>query len=1696
MTTKVFLTLDTFFHNWESKHRNAWLGIQPYINGSPEDIVDWIKKDNNIFDGNDSIFTVAQPGDISPHAVPVPLPGSLDVSVKLYDDNDKQLDEITIKREQHCLLTNAERFRALNEFSSQQSVKGSMGEKFAENSAYPLVFADTLLRSIQPQRRADDPAPILPLQLVENLQLKFELGQRQKFDDECLVEVGHYYNAAHQHDDPEIQVTNTHYLLGQLVNLGQDINQLQRVASIRLFIGKQEIDIPDKQRTTARIFGSIKSTFDLGDFKQTIKWSEKLASRVNAKVQGDTFTVNKLPVTDRFLWRLSNKDLERSQSQIGSDNVRWSAFERLDIREKADVTSSLLTQPASNSLTFTPALVLDVELVRYRKTPEVMPDSSERYPINSMAVSVKPSAADRPRFDNLVKHHSDLLRFAQFYVQQAELQDDANNTTTANYQLTPAISHAYDFDWEKDKQFLLLFNTGQEESTRGFPDQIIFDFNKHVYQKAQLVIPLDRELTLNRAGIVNERNRLVPDRTDPFGPRWELWHEAASRRYPDFNGLMCAELDQTDIDLDQLIVSVFHNDKYDYELAQSARRLETVINVSFNNIRESDPKTPKSFDFHQTVLEDKTNHNQLNLFEWRNDFTLSEDGLDQEIRVEHRNNGSALPCIKVIEENAHDPLKKHLHYTFMAVLKDSTSAPMNTSDAYLQKQVKSQLGKDGFAVRDFYVDVYENLGDGRNVTFNLEHTYGSCIMEQHVKAVPNCIDEPILLASDVAFAPAADNPNADKVNLFEISLDENNGRETVFLHINRELLEADWINKELSGDADSKRRQSEARSLAHIQAWQAFAELYYADSVKIIAECYEFDNSRISIDNPLPPIQQGLTCQTFVLAELSSEVEALAHTAFIDLDNMKDQLSQRTNGRWSQDYHAVRFRLDVNRRSEVVPNDDPGEWQVHRRLARMHEDGIEELYTQDGVATESLNSATVKRQLASFLARLRKRGGYLTPKGIAEDKQRNEQFFALLGEGKHFADVSPETNAWIVPPSLKQESGKIQVAYCPVGIMPVAPDPTLKSTTAGIMKRYFDALQSVVDFQQYTWFRESAANLHARLDGFSKGQQDSLYPRLIAAAESKFRAIPDHTVDGDKLNEPVRQLAGAIQTDDHPINQQLKTNVTTMLSCNPGLFSSLKGLSVAQVSNPELNQPVRRDFFNLYQEKMVDNSNTITGQLATDNLLHVSDTRFTYWELLQDNEYDNAFTVSTLHGESAERVFEQQPVGTEEAALRITTQDNAIFIPDREPAEIGQAEVRLASRHPVTPPTLGSIRKTSIAAAMERGVDLNNPLNLADLLNTKLIESNVETTKTMRAQASLEQPFRNHLDAVTVSAVFTIKGDEETAGNLLSESFANDAFFVLVTDEPLQDSTPTDETLSGSFSELVAMLDSPQPFPLQEHLTDQVLSDLNMRDCIDILERPSIRRMLPNRDDVHKVFSIGAGQQQNTLSVVDRTAEFATANRYDCNVWLFNNQENDTVVWLELELPIWQQRHISLVQTRNQAGIGDTQQQIFAPEFATISQPTGGPVDRMTHLEQLRNEFNADMDSPDFVEVFNHEQTPMEFVRAVIGHRLSGIDESFPGRRCLLNITVKEDSSSTYPSPTATGGVIHVFNGSFARYNHQVYGSKKNDAGNWHGDDLKKKWFGNTVDSGKWRIDFEWRDPDTNDEVLRIEDVPVYLNAG
>jgi hypothetical protein len=1656
MSNKVYIALDLFFHKWNSNERGLWLAIQPYIEGSPEEVVKWIKTD--VHDASITQFELLNPVQSSlldkDKLVPLPLPSKINVQLKLSDKQGHEILNLELNRKEHCTLINPDKLKTLNYFSGDQSPE--------TNSPYAKIFAQTLKDSI-----SEGENKLEPIDLVDTLKQKLELGQRIHYDDTCFLHLGDAFDACRKEDANGIKATNIHYLLGQIFHLGSDISTLKRVHNIALILNGTELNNTDIG-ATAHIFASIKPLFAPDNFNQTLTWSKDFSYRINALPQGEVFKASKIEATQTFLWRMGQKD----QTKAGTSNaIRWNKLERIDIREKADIprADSLLIDPdpSIQTLRFKPMVTFDVSISKYRNSPQ----SSSSEKIKSMVAAIRPEPSQVNRFNQLVSEYPELLSSAKLFVSDLEvkLSDGTDNKKAINYELTPELIKSFKFPWSQPSDVLAFFNSSQEEATKSIPSDVAFNLEHYIFQSALLVIelPVDEQLdfTLNRLGVDTAATDLI-DRNSVFGPRWEYWHEQdGGLNLPNFDALMFSSLNDKDVDLDQLIVIAFQEDRSEYELAQSARRLEGAVRVEFKNVRETDSTDLNSYDFEQTIIEDKTNHNQINVTEKRVNYHGAGKTLQRTDHNDHRNKGSAIGAFKTKEIKTDNPLVHHVHYGFRMVFTDKTSMPLDLNESEIAEQLSDQMGNESPSVRDFYVGVYENVGDGRDLTLDLEHTYGSCILETSEDNVPNPIDEPILLGTDVAHTIDSDSVK----RLWEVSLGVNSqGKEVATLHFDTELLLGSWAE------------QSDARKLAHIQSWQSVAEMHYGQSVQLIAECYSFNVQKLELNNDINSLGSGLEVTYIELPAATILIQQLMEQVFADASTADNSIQIETGLHLAQDYNAVRFRLDVNRSTHMVPDPSSPRWEVHKRLAKIPAEtdgGIESLFTMNGPLTRKLESKEIQQQIDTYLASIQKKGGYLHPQQNDVQNDRQTQFFAVLGNGRSLSHVSPSNNAWLIPDTIKQEQGTINATYCPVGIAPIFNHPHLQNKTSPLMRRYFEAVQTLIDFESIHWFKKSAVELKELVEELLAYLTSDAFNNLLISAVSKFEAVPNSNASADELIDSIRQLSKNSKTNGHPLNKAMYAKVTQLLTLQPALFSTLKSLALVQISSSTLPN-IRNDFYDVFIGKKIRESEpSVDKTLPPSKMILKDDSKIIYLEQLDDSLYDNGFSFTQFNGQTAERIFEQKSTGTMDERFQIKLENGEIDIPEKSSKAIAKASIKLASRRPVQDPSVATFKQTSIAS-VPGSQYLSLPALLGGQIQPSLGESN---NNDVLFQDVIGELIDNKHDQIVVSSIFHIKGDEEASdSNLtkLTDKFDNDAFFVLVSEESQVPKNQTHSALTADFVALIDRLESKTPLSLQDGLMDNVFGSGNITTVSQIIGKQSPDRFLPNEAIRQKAFRVVRGINSTKLGLEDRSSDLAQDAQYPCKTWLFKNDQNDCFLWVETELPIWKDQYISLVQVRNQAGFGDEQQRVFAPVFTSISNPIGNSLERVAKFVTLRGETER-------VEVNNELMTVMSFTQRILNGRIDGLDSSFAGARTILNITIKEDSSSVYPSNV---GQQEVFKGTFAIYTFSFYPSDNY----WEGLE-KHQWFPKVSTLGRWRVDVEWRSSSTNDEILRIEDIPIRL---
>lgn len=1738
MSTTIHLAIDYFFHNWkEGKQGDVWISIQPYVLKS--ELTRWIKQ--SIHDGHDTTYNILSLNNTIDGELysPISLPSEHDFSILFKDANNAGVVSIQSDRLNNITVKDEKLFKQQNGFDSSNG-----SATFAINEPYVKMFNASLKAmadSNDPRTNSDT--------MTQWLIQKFEMGQRIKFNNKSISAANAHFDASNKYDKG-LKATNQHFMLGQLVKLTASADDLSTITDLEFSIDQTPLLIEDEMREAVKNIFSTIPELEPKPGPHSTHWNTDFSRRVNAIARGDDFRARPIKVGledgayTPMLWRLKrDNNAGDNTTQVVSAKqhsksapplqISWNKLERLTMRLSApllkDANGEVLEEqpeldysPFPTDVTFVPAVTFEVQLSLYRKTPNKLSDGTVH---KSTLLKVAPTPEELSRFNNFISNngHWDLLQinnelplndsvFLYKNPHAEHMDDDDKKVVPAAIKLN--WLERFQFPWNVDPKtgnYPYKVLAGVDLDDAFYHDAHDGDENiiEELLGNATLVIKLAPQVPLSTALIDHDPSQPSGIRQGSvFGPRWEQWRDQIKpEALPPFNALYCDDLsalphDVEGVDLDSLVVSTYQKHNVDFELAQSARRLEGVFTASYRGIDDGDRADISTFTASQTYLEDKVNHNRVNLFQHHS-----------KEHTEKKNKDSCISPVFYKDNKKQSPRNYFVDYVFHIKMTDRTSAPA-TKDDVISRQVSDQFETSPRNSREFYKEVYSRIGAGRTLSLSIEHTYGSAMDEVWVENVPTPLDEPILLASDIEHKPTNTSGIARSgipfLEVKYVAPDEENPTTSISDSKLILTMRTEYLTDHFAATNKQKLQ-------THIMCWQSVAEAAHAEKGYINIEYYDFKVQEALANNSLS-IPDGLKEETSKIA--LSDIYTLNddNKAPKNLHNILSNLLEHGclekpvdpknppplpntidfvlsgDARLGLKYYALRCEFEVLRKEKYAPLRGDNKYDIHAKLERIPNNNVENLYSKDGCVTKLINDTEVKNQLNNHFEKLRHRAGYLTPNitdtGRAKTKveKRFRNIAAMLGPGRKSEAGTPSANAWLVLNNTVKKSGELDIAYCPIGIKPIAMIPMLGELTSQYVRKYFSGMQHLIDCSTLSWFSNDASTLRTQIKNLSIGSKfSSKYELLIDKALDKFLALPDPSLDDTLLNPTIKEISKKVnkslkspETQNDPDNLGLRQHLKRMLLREPALFDKLKSIGLVQIKGLDGSKSqLPEDFHNLVISRQIDDKQTpLLNSLDLPFGFKVDNNTIWHLELLDDATYDNEFTFKQIIGESVERAIEQVPIGKFDPLYTIPLLKNKISIPAPTPKNVAGASISLASRRTVVDPKHSST--THLLGDTIVDLDLSKPLDLASFVNTKLLHG--DATGSPVFVAKTKHNFDSFNDTAHVAAVFTVSGDEESTSDDPLEGISNDAFYVIVEEAEDKQTIQTDSAFSEGFIEALKILKSKNPLATQE--LEKLAEPTAITKCTSILKNELPARQPPT-ENVKKAFKLSPKDnvEQNSLQKVSLVPHGTSAQLDNVGVWLFRGKNVKTIyLWIQVAMPIWRSCNIKLVQTRNELSVDKEKFGYFSPEFATISKPVESSVSLSPLTLENSNVFNS-------IPISNTYLTPREFVNTVLPDALTDAGPNFEGKKHTLTITIKESASTQFPS--AGGSIYNINAGSFSPYIITVKPKKDNEESEpWN--DSKFEFIPDTSIK-RWRIDFEWRDTKLNKEILRIEDVPIEI---
>jgi len=971
---------------------------------------------------------------------------------------------------------------------------------------------------------------------------------------------------------------------------------------------------------------------------------------------------------------------------------------------------------------------------------------------------------------------------------------------------------------------------------------------------------------------------------------------------------------------DQLIVAVSFIGDVEFSYAQGASSIEAAIQTTLVHpapvAEQSMRSVPDEF------LDDLKNFNCLNIFHsWGN-------------RVrEHLN--PKREDFPVYEETTSD----HTLYTYH--VRFETPA---TPDIDQTRQVVDARG--------FFAELYGQLGSDRTLEFDAEHTYGTHVDLLEQSGVSADFDFPIVLPTDV------DNGEANRKDF--LTVEYRGGKlgqpEEALLHVDLEFLRP-------ASSTD------QGAVSAHIAAWRAIAEATRVEAIQLFGRFRRFDHkpllraeSNNSLSSALAVVEEFETMRWDITEDFARRARQWISGHLDDSSPIRVILTGPSQAKIFKACNVVEFRLQYTRAPETVP-DPQGGWKLVRETRPIETNPNP--FGKNGRKVREIKPSDeeyvqVRQRFEQFNQSLQTRAGPIKPS--AEETPGAALVRRLLSGGG--GDVTGAAD-WLVPEGLIDGAGQPAYAeFLPIGFRPVDRKSYLGQNAAYILRRIFTAFEAIIEGRTSKALMNDPAALSAHFGALEAVSEN--YERVIARLSELAWPLPDP--EDETLNSKIKPIVDAARQPDHRLTKAIRARLVEEFRAAPTKFYDTKGYLYARLRGV-MGVGVSSDLFKFTTNKLIrgfgeeslieDDGATIQSALAD----LVDSEWFGFLEGLDDIDYDNEFyltDVNLLTFEAtidalakAEEEETELPVG---GSLTVPIQDNTISVPRGDQKLTGSPDpttpIELASRKALSNPVplfIGFIDECQAANGLKDYVGV--PLDLDELLKGQIVRLDSPSSATVRiTNKPLTTGRSRRQDDFTLSAIYSIDGDEEAAQQAWPNAFQNDTFiFDVVADDYSPPTTATKETAAEPPEALKKVLD--HLMIQSEVATIENIETLMSASSLDFLEgliRPNFDAPI-SYDDL-LAFQIRENASEDGVDICDVSAR---PHGISAEIYLLKpdapeGSEADQgrfFLLANFEVVVWQRTAVTLVQGRN---IGRR----FAPEFGVVTE-TVAPQDPFSRSASL-----------------------------------------------------------------------------------------------------------------------------------------------
>ncbi|MDW9650166.1 hypothetical protein GOB33_18940 [Sinorhizobium meliloti] len=1334
---ELIVTLDHFFQDWETAQGSLWLCVQPHVQVADDDtaVTDWIKLHSD--NGSGLTYKAAALSDTaSMKLTPVPFPDRCRVEVSLLDANGQPVATVNP-------YTGAQRDTIINDLAA----------------AFEVTDAGVFARA----NRDEEPevAPSIPPQPVYGL--PFALGYNQTLRDAMdarlqVQPIDPSAPAPEPPSEPEIRNMLSLAFWGGVRRVlpSGAVRALDRADWMVVGEAPDHSPVANQHGLCGLLF-RLGGPNDLARLS-TVRQIEITIRHANwtRKVQ-DMTTTSSLESIEAFFSLLGG--FPRASPSL-RPTLQWNSDFAYRAYAVDDGASFAHSKPAAEDWFIRPVLRTQSRLkplrrlyaARVRTGAGTLPNRLLLTPYLSFKVELKPyrsypAAQNTPGLWELVAAPDDAPRLARFLGNHAGLDiikhgtffDEAGMPVTT----APALVGSYNLPWD-------TFRRGNAVPT-------IVYYGDKAPSAVILRLPVPDAAGSPRTVIAE---RVLPGgQPSPFGDRWEV-NLSAVEILDDFDALQCiADPAASATRLPDMVVTAVWPGEVAFEFAQSVSSVEG--NVIADYIHPPEAASPSQVTPEGEYTHDLINYNALNVYLGWNE---GKDQLKDIANVEHFNKFSELYPIK-----KYDPRNGRLYHSFVFRSRPATSVP-----------------PDGARAPAFFNHLYSAMPDGRRLGFDLEHTYGTRIEGSIEPLMAAHFDFPPLPASRVSRPEENSNLSPKQKPsqypfarcLFYVD----GGDEKLRL-----IFEKAWLLDTYAADP--------LWGPVYVQAWRSVAELAFAKSICVTAQCLVFDFTRgANVDSTrlLSAFKEDEQFAEFSVdctAPLQKLANAFLSGHFPTPTHLDITLTSGSQPRIANRCHVAEFALAIERSSDRLPHPPqsatmPDPWKLFRFKTDVDAD---HLYDMDGQVTDPVTEDTDKLAFSTWMASLRVAAASFEPDDSSGDVERTTLLRKLLS-GDH-----DDKRLWVAPGGAVAGDGReTSISACPIGFRPLAIEPTiLRGQTTKLLSRYMQALAIVLDCRSLDWASNwtTVAQWRAHFD-FLQQESASIVAVVQRSVDLLF-PLPDSR-SGVGVDPVVQQSVAAWKNPGTGVKEAFVAWSRSALLQDPSLFAAAKALLYTRLWGKD-GGPLGNTFFRLRSFKKISEEKTnAAGKVFPaifdddtftyrEGLGSLAGTRwFGFAEVLDDLRYDSQFSFEQLKPTSVETFLERAlAIEKGHAPPREEPMPGRdVYVPGPE-----KGMVPLAARAPVTPPVsvfAGEIKKMArdttvddLAVGQVYGQQafLSGRLELASSGSSDVVEliGRSDTIAGRRGQFK---------DDFILSAIFAVRGDEEVDQGDWTEAWGNDRFYL------------------------------------------------------------------------------------------------------------------------------------------------------------------------------------------------------------------------------------------------------------------------------------------------------------------------------